>query len=101
MKICDEAMNFLIFFFKKNKIEIGVIRRLIIRFQSFSDDWPTSVQKNLASHISCRIKSKFQIKKSPLFPLYCPKQGWAWQAETPSQVPMDYWGALKGSLVRQ
>ena len=28
-------------FYAKNKIEMMVLRRLIINFQSFSDDWPT------------------------------------------------------------
>ena len=43
MKNSDEAMKVAIIFYVKNKIEIDVIRRLIIKFQSFSDDWPTSV----------------------------------------------------------
>ena len=39
-KIGVEAMNFRIIFFKRNSIEIMVIRRLTMKFQSFSDDWP-------------------------------------------------------------
>ena len=42
MKNGDEAMKVAIIFYVKNKIEIDVIRRLIIKFQSFSDEWPTS-----------------------------------------------------------
>ena len=38
-------MNFQIIFFVKNDIEIQVIRCLINKFQSYSDDWPTSANR--------------------------------------------------------
>ena len=49
MENSDEAMKVTIICYVKNKIEIDVIRRLIIQFQSFSDDWPTSVDKKVKS----------------------------------------------------
>ena len=55
-------MNFRIIFFVKNNIEIRVIRRLIIKFQSFSDDWPTSVFTGLRKGFYTSHFLTFQTK---------------------------------------
>ena len=61
MENSDEAMKVAIIFYVKNKIEIDVIRRLIIKFQSFSDDWPTS-EATLNSRIYLKHQQKQLIK---------------------------------------
>ena len=55
-------MKVTMIFYVKNKIEIDVIGRLIIKFQSFSDDWPTSECKNcILNYISLVNKALLKI----------------------------------------